>query len=221
MSKRDLLGIIAKNISIAAADSLSTAVMGGESSYALGGIASATGKTIEEIKQYLKESNDGLYHLHVKTFFETVDVEPENFEKFIIENPSKQKLGAEFLKIIETTVLEEQAKMYARAFTLFVKRKISETEMNKYVYIIGRLDRHLLDELKKFDKYSVNPKVHSYSNGNGGYKVDSSELIPNANEEFRNFGFVRSHHMIQINGPKFYELEEFYFKFKQEILMGE
>lgn len=218
MSKRDLLGIIAKNISIAAVDSFSTAVMIGDSSYALGGLASATGKTIEEVKQHLKDSNDGLYHLHVKTFFETADVEPEKFEQFIKDNPNQNKLGAEFLKILETTVFEEQAKMYAKAFSLFVKRRISETDMNKYVYIIGKLDKHILDEVKKLEGYRANPRPREYTQQGQAY-LDMREFIPNANEELCNFGFVQPiTNIFTDNSVKWYGVTHFYIKFKQEIL---
>lgn len=219
MSKRDLLGIIAKNISIAAVDSFSTAVMTGDSTYALGGLASATGKTIEEVKQHLKDSNEGLYHMQVKTFFETADVEPEEFEKFIKENPNEVRLGAEFLKILENTVFEKQAKMYAKAFSLYVKRRISEIEMNKYVYIIGKIDKHLLTEIERLKNYKPNPRSYNYKKADGHTYSNTDEFVKDANEELANFGFVKKNtNIIIAGGTQLYAVTDFFIKFKEEIL---
>lgn len=216
MSKRDLIGIIAKNISMAAADSITTAVVTGESSYALGGLASATGKTIEEVKQHLKDSNDGLYHLHVKTFFETADIDPEQFEQFIKDNPNEVKLGAEFLKILEKTLLEDQAKMYARAFSLYVKGKITEAEMNKYVYIIGKFDRHLMNELSKLKGFKPRESHVLQAINN---KLITDNFIKNVNEELMNFNFVeRVTNLISTDGILYYSVTPFYQKFEEQIL---
>lgn len=216
MSKLDLLGIIAKNISMAAADSITTAVVTGDSAYALGNIASATGKTIEEVKQHLKDSNDGLYHMHVSTFFETADVDPEKFEQFIKDNPSEVKLGAEFLKILEKTLLEDQAKMYARAFSLYVKGKITEAEMNKYVYIIGKFDRHLMNEISKLKGF--NPRESHLLQAINN-KVITDNFIKNVNEELMNFNFVeRVTNLISTDGILYYSVTPFYQKFEEQIL---
>lgn len=185
MSKRELLRIIAKNMSIAAADSFSTAVMRGDSAYALGNLASATGKTIEEFKQYLKDSNDGLYHLCVKTFFETTDVDPEEYEKFIKDNPNEIRLGAEILKILENTVYEEQAKMYARAFSIYIKENtFTKQQFNQYVYVIKNLDPYLMDLFKEVGELH-NDGVSSTYNAQQlmQYNLVTQEVNPIQNSE--------------------------------------
>ncbi|HCT3680074.1 hypothetical protein [Acinetobacter baumannii] len=142
MSNMDIIKIFAKNAGIAVADSL-TFNMG-----------SAIKNSAAEIKEYAKLTNDALYYLQVKTFLETLDLDQEEVNRFLEDNPDNQRLGIEVFKILEKTFLEKQAIFMAKAFERYVKKQISEEKLNQYFHVIEQLNQHILTQIER-DLYNV------------------------------------------------------------------
>lgn len=133
MGKTDLLAIIVKNIGLGVADTLSA------------GMGSAIKNSFAEIPEQIKKTNDALYYMQVKTFLETADLDQEQVTEFLNINPDNLRLGLEVLKILESTVIQEQAKMLARAFKLYVNQKYTDrSDFDGDVYLIKSMDRYLL-----------------------------------------------------------------------------
>lgn len=149
MSKMDLLKIIAKNAVTVATDSISTATLTGDGSYAISNLASAGLKSWSEIKDFTKQSNDALYSLQVETFLHTADLNKEQVEDFLNENTDNLRLGMETLKILEKTHLEKQAELMGIAFKKYVKGEISKKEYNLFTHIIEKLNRYILEALER------------------------------------------------------------------------
>ncbi|CAM4133678.1 hypothetical protein [Acinetobacter pragensis] len=144
------------------------------------GIPEALRSSANEIYLQSKLANEGLYYLQVKTFLETLELDANDIEKFMKENPNHQRLGFEIFKILEHTILDKQAKMLAKAFQLFTQKQIFKQEFDKYTYIITRLNSHLIhliDDLSAVKTNLDNPK----------YEFD----IENPNMEFVSFGFLK------------------------------
>ena len=134
MSGYELLRITAKNIGLGIADTFSA------------GMGSAVKDSIAEIKEYAQKNNEALYYLQVKSFLETVEFDQDEVTKFFNENPDNVRLGAEIFKILEQTVIEEQAKMLSRAFSLWIQKKYeNRSQFDRDVYLIKSMDSHLLN----------------------------------------------------------------------------
>lgn len=134
MSGYELLRITAKNIGLGIADTFSA------------GMGSAVKDSIAEIKEYAQKNNEALYYLQVKSFLETVEFDQNDVTKFFNENPDNVRLGAEIFKILEQTVIEEQAKMLSRAFSLWIQKKYeNRSQFDRDVYLIKSMDSHLLN----------------------------------------------------------------------------
>ncbi len=139
MTKLTLLATLAKNVGIGCADNLSL------------GMASAFKNTINEIAEGTKITNETLYYMQVRTFLETIDLDQHEVDQFFQENPYHLKLGMEIFKILEQTVVDEQAKMLARAFSCKVRNNYSElSDFDKDIFIIKNMDKHLLNMFKQF-----------------------------------------------------------------------
>lgn len=148
------------------------------------GIPEALKNSTNEIYLQSKITNEGLYYLQVKTFLETLDLNEDEVEKFMTENPSHERLGFEIFKILETTVLEHQARMLARSFELLTQKQISTQDFDKYTYIITKLNKHLIYlinlhiEIPKYNKtkeYEINHTIVSSIAG----KINISFSNPN------------------------------------------
>ena len=138
MSKYDLLKITAKNIGLRLADNLSA------------GMGSAISDSIKDIQEYSQKTNEALYYFQIRTFLETADIDQEEVNNFFQENPNNLRLGIEIFKILEQTVIEEQAKMLARAFSLWVRKKYKDrSQFDMDIYLIKSLDSHLLTLFKE------------------------------------------------------------------------
>lgn len=161
MSKIDILKIISKNAAKSIADSVTTDLVLSQGTFAVGNIASGILNSFGEIKDYSKQAIDSLYYFQIKTFLETADLDQEEINEFLNNNPNNMRLGLEIFKILEKTVLERQAIYLARAFRLYVKEKIKEPKLYEYFHIIQQLDRHTIYEIENdLELY----KVHQ-SNG--------------------------------------------------------
>lgn len=204
------------------------------------GVAMNLTDFIDKIIKHREGVRDMHYTLQVKSFLTTpTQLTEKEFHEFMANNPSNQRLGLEVFKILEQTVIEEQAEMLARAFSLHVKGGISDSEMHKYIYIIKRIDKHLMEEIDHISHYKLNPRSYSYNPSHPeyqrrlaqeiaqGYKpsfkpmayTDDSEFIKNVNPELVNFGFVkRRANIVIIDGSQLYEPTEFFINFKKDIL---
>ena len=110
--------------------------------------------------------------------------EAENINQGFIEKFFKDKnntqLGFEILGVLDQTYLEQQAKMIGRVTLLFKDGKISKQDLDKYTYIITRLNSHfilLINELYSIETNQDDPE----------FEFD----IENPNMEFVNFGFLK------------------------------
>ena len=109
--------------------------------------------------------------------------EAENINQGFIEKFFKDKnntqLGFEILGVLDQTYLEQQAKMIGRVTLLFKDGKISKQDLDKYTYIITRLNSHLIlliDELYSIETNQDDPE----------FEFD----IENPNMEFSSFQFL-------------------------------
>ena len=113
------------------------------------GIPEALRSSANEIYLQSKLANEGLYYLQVKIFLEALELDEKDIEKFMANNPNHQRLGFEIFKILENTMLEDQAKMLAKAFQLLAQEQISKHEFDKYTYIITKLNNYLIILIKE------------------------------------------------------------------------
>lgn len=120
------------------------------------GIPNALKNTANEIYIQSKLANEGLYYLQVKTFLESLELDSQAIEKFMAENPNHQRLGFEIFKILDNTILEDQARMLAKAFQIFTQEKISKQDFDKYTYIISRLNNHLIHLIRELSLVETN-----------------------------------------------------------------
>ncbi|AGH34424.1 hypothetical protein [Acinetobacter baumannii] len=112
MSDLNVLKILATNIGISGVDTLAM------------GLGSAIKNSVTEIQNYTKQTSDAIYYLQVKTFLETAELDQDDVNTFFQNNPDNQRLGAEIFKILEQTYIENQSQMMARAFSLYVQKKL-------------------------------------------------------------------------------------------------
>jgi len=128
--------IIAKNVGMAVADSLSM------------GTASAFKKSVEEIKERADQSNDNIFYWQVASFLRSSsDIPAEEVINFLEQHPKGYRLGAEIFKILESTYIEKQAELISIAFRQRLKGIILDDEFNKYVHIISQLNYHLISTI--------------------------------------------------------------------------
>lgn len=206
----NILNIILKNTGLVIADSLT-----------LGG-ASKVKESLEEISEYTKNCNDALYTLQIQTFLNTVDIDPTEFENFIKENPDNLRLGLETIKILEKTFIEQQAEMLARAFKLYVNNPTEENKrlFNKFVFIINKLDRFLMDEIEIIKNFPVDPEVQTFQVGNG-YRVSMDNFVVNATPELATLGFLKRHtSTLYLNNNEYYGVTPFFKFFYENIYTG-
>ena len=142
-----------KNYGMAIADSITTETLSNPSSIAVGSLTSASVKTWQDMKDHIKDCNEARYFLFVQSFLETAEIDQDEFNKFIEENPDNVKFGLEVFKLLEQATIEEQAIMLSTNLSLYAKKQINETEYNENIFIIMRLDRHLIDSLEKYINY--------------------------------------------------------------------
>lgn len=149
------------------------------------GIPEALKNSTNEIYMQTKLSNEALYYLQVKTFLETLELSENDIEKFMMETPNHQRLGFEVFKILENTVLENQAQMLAKAFSIYVNKAISKEVFDHYTYIITRLDNHLISLIHELNSIKTNKDKPNF-------EFD----IENPNMELVSFGFL-----IEVSSP--------------------
>ncbi|MFV5586103.1 hypothetical protein VXQ32_16555 [Acinetobacter oleivorans] len=205
----NILNIILKNTGLVIADSLT-----------LGG-ASKVKESIEEISEYTKKCNDALYTLQIQTFLNTIEIDSEIFEKFIEENPDNLRLGLETIKILEKTFIEKQAEMLARAFRIYIKNPTAENKslFYKLVYIINKLDHHLIDEIENMKDLPLKPITRVIPNGGLGRMVKEGYL-ENPNIELFNFGFIEKDGSVISPNKEFFRITVFYRFFYENIYLG-
>lgn len=159
MSITDIFKIIAKNATIAMADSINTDLMLNGGSLAVGNIASGVLNSCNDIKEYSKQANDALYYFQIRTFLETTDLDQKEVEDFLNKNPNNLRLGLEVFKILEFTVQEKQAIFIAKAFRLHVKGQINEFKLHEYFHLIKQLDSYTTHEIENdLELYKVHQK---------------------------------------------------------------
>jgi len=165
----DILRIFTNNIVKSVADSITTETILSGSSFAIGNLASGALNSLNEIKEYSKQSLDALYYLQVKTFFETTELNQDEVEEFLNKNPDNMRLGLEVFKILESTVQEKQAKYLAKAFRLHVRGKINGFKLHEYFHIIKQLDSHIIHQIENdLELYKVHQR-------NGLYGLPSAD----------------------------------------------
>ena len=143
------------------------------------GIPEALKNSVNEIYLQSKLANEGLYYLQVKTFLDTLDLDTDEIEKFMADHPSHERLGFEIFKILENTLLEEQARMLAKSFLLLTQNQISKQDFDRYTYAITRLDNFLIQVINELalTHAKCDPPHFEYD-------------IQNPNMELVNFGFL-------------------------------
>ena len=149
------------------------------------GIPEALKNSTNEIYLQTKLSNETLYYLQVKTFLETLELDENDIEKFMIETPNHERLGFEIFKILENTIIENQAQMLAKAFSTYANKAISKEVFDNYTYIITRLNNHLIFLINELNSIKTNTDTPNF-------EFD----IENPNMELVNFGFL-----IEVSSP--------------------
>ncbi|EPJ5410451.1 hypothetical protein LPI62_001349, partial [Acinetobacter baumannii] len=171
MSDLNVLKILATNIGISGVDTLAM------------GLGSAIKNSVTEIQNYTKQTSDAIYYLQVKTFLETAELDQDDVNTFFQNNPDNQRLGAEIFKILEQTYIENQSQMMARAFSLYVQKKIEKPILDQLIYIITNLNQYLINKLeeylpedaitiKEFDLLHESIGLDSIFNPDGNYTRD-------------------------------------------------
>jgi len=227
----NILKIIAKQIGLSAADSFSTAVLTG-SPYSVGNMASAAIKSLEEIKEYTKQTNDALYHIQVKTFLETADLEQSEVEGFLEKNPNNIRLGLEVFKILESTVVDKQAIFIAKAFRKFVIGSINELKLNEYFHVIQQLDKHTIyqieTDLEQYKAHSRNGLFGLPTMDNAGSIAQFISLSAPASYVFQKIGFVGTRPKEQlmtlsgsIKPETIYERTSLYLDFYLDLILSD
>lgn len=134
---REISKIATKNIGLAIVDNISL------------GLGSGVKNAADEIKEYAELCNDTLYHMQIRTFLETIDLNQDEVNKFFNDNPDHQRLGIEIFKILESTILEKQSKYIAIAFKKYVRDEIDSRKFHQYLHVIDQLTRHIVDEIEQ------------------------------------------------------------------------
>lgn len=134
---REISKIATKNIGLAIVDNISL------------GLGSGVKNAADEIKAYAELCNDTLYHMQIRTFLETIDLNQDEVNNFFNDNPDNQRLGVEIFKILEQTYVELQGRMMARAFKLLAVSEIDRLKFHKLIHIITRLNPYLISYIEK------------------------------------------------------------------------
>lgn len=169
------------------------------------GIPNALKNSANDVYMQSKLANEGLYYLQVKTFLETLELDNQAIEKFMAENPDHQRLGFEIFKILENTILEDQARMLAKSFKLFTQQQISKQNFDKYTYIITKLNNHLITLIKELYKASEDTKQSKFH-------------FPSPNMDLISFEFlveVENNHKFTTKSN--YQRTEFFYDFYKNI----
>lgn len=153
-------------------------LLDGATGGALGGVV----KTFEERKKYIKDVNESLYMIHVKTFIETINIDKSQWDCFVESHPEQSKIGIEALAVLKHVTSEQQAKMIGLALNLKAKNLITFQEYNKYQYIILRMNSYLLELLEEINENKIEP-----NNGLKGVSVGDTFV----NLELISFGFLK------------------------------
>ncbi|EHU1490874.1 TPA: hypothetical protein ACGA4X_003556 [Acinetobacter baumannii] len=168
MVESNLLQILVKNIGLGVIDTLAM------------GAGSTIKNSVAEVQNHTKQTSDAIYYLQVKTFLETAELDQDEINRFFQGNPDNQRLGAEIFKILEQTYIEKQSQMMARAFSLYVLKKIEKHTLDQLTYIITNLNQHLINKLeeylpedaitiKEFDLHYGSIGLNAIFNPNGNY----------------------------------------------------
>lgn len=128
--------IATKNLGLAVVDSISL------------GLGSGIKNAADEMTKYASLCNEALYHMQVRTFLETLDLDQDEVNNFFNDNPDNQRLGVEIFKILEITILEKQSKYIAIAFKKYVRGEINSRKFHQYLHVINQLNRHIVDEIE-------------------------------------------------------------------------
>lgn len=134
---REISKIATKNIGLAIVDNISL------------GLGSGVKNAADEIKEYAELCNHTLYHMQIRTFLETIDLNQDEVNKFFNDNPDHQRLGIEIFKILENTILEKQSKYIAIAFKKYVRDEIDSRKFHQYLHVINQLNRHIDNEIEQ------------------------------------------------------------------------
>ncbi|MFL9517764.1 hypothetical protein ACKENX_16385 [Acinetobacter baumannii] len=206
-SGNDKLKIILRNLGLIVADTIT-----------LGG-ASKLNETYIEIAEYTKQCNDTLYYLQVDKFLNSLEVDSDEFENFIKDNPDNLKLGLETIKLLEQTALEKQAGMLARALKIYIKNPTPDekSKFHKNIHIITNLDHHLINEIEHLKDYPVEPP-HSLYKIDG--RINLSVFVVNPNKNLINFEFVKlPQTSFFIPGKELYVVSSYYMEFYKNIFI--
>jgi len=171
--------IATKNISLAIVDNISL------------GLGSGVKNAADEIKEYAELCNDALYHMQIRTFLETIDLNQDEVNKFFNDNPDHQRLGIEIFKILESTILEKQSKYIAIAFKKYVREEIDSRKFHQYLHVIDQLTRHIVDEIEQdleiVDKLTMHG-LPSIENEMSVYAFTDTKA--SKNQVLQNIGFL-------------------------------
>jgi len=134
---KKITAIVTKNLGLAVVDNISL------------GMVSGIKNASDEIKEYAVLYNDALYHMQIRTFLETIDLNQDEVNKFFNDNSDHQRLGIEIFKILESTILEKQSKYIAIAFKKYVRYEIDSRKFHQYLHVINQLNRHIDNEIEQ------------------------------------------------------------------------
>ena len=169
------------------------------------GVAMNITDFVHKVIQHGKGIRDAHYALQVKAFLETpTEVTQEEFKKFIEDNPDHQRLGLEVFKILEQTVIEEQAKMLSKAFSLWIKGKYAfKYEFDADVYLIKNLDAYLFSMFKEIAKDWKNK--NNYFKGNHFKHLEILDLIKEIDNPMWSESDIKPSYQVSTIGIQFYE----------------
>lgn len=186
---KKMANIVGKNTGLAAVDSVTL------------GMGSALKNSANEIAAYTKLTSDALYYMQVKTFLETVDLDQEEVTEFLNNNPDNLRLGLEVFKILESTVIQEQAKMLARAFKLYVNQKYTDrSDFDGDVYLIKSMDRYLLSLFIQVANIRNDGVDYTYNS----QQLEHLDLVVRENNPIQNSANLYAYQISQL-GKDFYE----------------
>lgn len=133
----EMAKIATKNIALVAVDNISF------------GMGSGIKNAADEMTEYASLCNEALYHMQIRTFLETVDLNQDEVNNFFNDNLDNQRLGVEIFKILENTILEKQSKYIAIAFKRYVRGEVNSRKFHQYLHVINQLNRHIDNEIEQ------------------------------------------------------------------------
>ncbi|WP_155858537.1 hypothetical protein, partial [Acinetobacter sp. NRRL B-65365] len=176
---KKITAIVTKNVGLVVVDNISL------------GIASGVKNAAEEIKEYAVLYNDALYHMQIRTFLETMDLNQDEVNKFFNDNLDNQRLGVEIFKILESTILEKQSKYIAIAFKKFVREEIESRKFHQYLHIINQLNRHIVDEIEQDLENVEKHTLHGLPSIDNEISVVAfTSINASKNQTLQNIGFL-------------------------------